>query len=93
MPLLRGGGSAAGRAGEGSGPLRWSKPNDREKCYFYSYDPCELQAVIETQQQVINYQKNNNDLYHSLIVIDDFADAPGRRRQMRELAFILLNLT
>ena len=52
------------------------KPNDRENCYFDSYDPTELEAVIKTQQKVIDYQKQqkHKDLYHSLIVIDDFAD-------------------
>ena len=33
------------------------KPNDREKCYFDSYDPSELEQIINTQQKVINYQK------------------------------------
>ena len=32
------------------------KPNDRDKCYFDEYDPSELQAVITTQQKVIDYQ-------------------------------------
>ena len=32
------------------------KPNDREKCYFDSYDPSELQTVIATQQKGIIYQ-------------------------------------
>ena len=27
------------------------KPNDREKCYFDSYDPSELEQNIKTQQQ------------------------------------------
>ena len=26
------------------------KPNDREKCYFDSYDPAELEQVINTQE-------------------------------------------
>ena len=26
------------------------KPNDREKCYFDSYEPAELEAVINTQE-------------------------------------------
>ena len=52
------------------------KPNDREKCYFDSYDPSELEQVIKTQQKVIDYQKEqkHKDLYQILIVIDDFAD-------------------
>ena len=33
------------------------KPNDREKCYFDSYEPSELEQVIKTQQKVIDYQK------------------------------------
>ena len=32
------------------------KPNDRDKFYFDSYDPSELEQVIKTQQQVIYYQ-------------------------------------
>ena len=31
------------------------KPNDREKCYFDEYDPSELQAVITTQQKVMDH--------------------------------------
>ena len=53
-----------------------TKPSDREKCYFDSCDPSELEQVIETQQQVIYYQKEqkHKDLYQILIVVDDFAD-------------------
>ena len=52
------------------------KPNGREKCYSYSYDPSELEQVIKTQQKAIDYQKEqkHNDLYHILMVVDDFAD-------------------
>ena len=52
------------------------KPNDRETCYFDSYEPSELEAVINTQKKVIDYQKEqkHKDLYQILIVIDDFAD-------------------
>ena len=52
------------------------KPNDREKCYFDSYEPSELDQVIKPQQKVIYYQKEqkHKDLYQILIVIDDFAD-------------------
>ena len=32
------------------------KPNDGEKCYFDSYDPSELEAVMEAQQKAIDYQ-------------------------------------
>ena len=52
------------------------KPNDSEKCYFDPYDPSELEQVIKTQQQVIDYPKEpkHKDLYQILIVVDDFAD-------------------
>ena len=33
------------------------KPSDREKCYFDSYEPSELEQVIKTQQKNINYPK------------------------------------
>ena len=36
------------------------KPHDREKCYFDSYEPSELEQVIKTQQKVIYYQKEQN---------------------------------
>ena len=51
------------------------KPNDREQI-FDSYDPSELEQIIKTQQKVSNYPKEQRHtyLYHSLIVIDGFAD-------------------
>ena len=36
------------------------KPNDREKCYFDSYDPSELESVIKTQQTVTDYKTKKN---------------------------------
>ena len=33
------------------------KPNDREIYYFDSYGPSELEQVINTQQNVINYKQ------------------------------------
>ena len=41
-----------------------------------SYDPAELEQVINTQKKVIHYQKEqkHKDLYQIPIVIDDFAD-------------------
>ena len=52
------------------------KPNDREKCDFDSYEPSELEQVINTQKEVIDYQEEqkHNDLYQIHIVISDFAD-------------------
>ena len=50
------------------------KPNDREKCYFDSYDPSELEQGITTQQKSYRLPTKHNDLYPTVIVIDDFAD-------------------
>ena len=51
------------------------KPNDREKCYFDSYEASELEQVSKTQQKVIDYQKEQKHkyLYQIFTVIDDFA--------------------
>ena len=45
------------------------KPSDREKCYFDSYEPAELEQVIRTQQKVIDYQKEqkHKELYQILM--------------------------
>ena len=63
------------------------KPSDRDKYYFDSYDPAELQQVITTQQKVIDYQKEqrHKGLYQILICIDDFADNPGFTRKSQLL--------
>ena len=59
------------------------KPNDKEKCFFDVYDPSELESVIETQQKVIDYQKEqkHKELYQILIRIGDFADNPNSTRK------------
>ena len=63
------------------------KPSDREKCYFDSYDPAELEQVINTQEEVIDYQKEqkHNNLYKILIVIDGFADDTNFTRKSQLL--------
>ena len=63
------------------------KPNEREKIYFDSYDPAELEQVINTQKKVIDYQKEqkHKDLYQILICIDDFADSPDFTRKSQLL--------
>ena len=52
------------------------KPNDKETYYLDSYEPSELEAVINTQKKAVDYQKEqkHKDLYQILLVIDDFAD-------------------
>jgi len=39
------------------------KPHEREKCYFDSYEPSELEQVIKTQQKVIFYQKEQKHIF------------------------------
>ena len=62
------------------------KPNDRENYYFESYDPAELEQVINTQT-IIDYQKEQKHkyLYQVLIVIDDFADDTNFTRKSQLL--------
>ena len=36
------------------------KPSDREKCYFDSYDPAELEQAINTQKKLSIIRKNRN---------------------------------
>ena len=63
------------------------KPSDREQCYFYSYDPAELEQVIHTQKKVIHYQKEqkHKDLYQIPTVIGDFADDTSFTRKSQLL--------
>ena len=63
------------------------KPNDRETCYFDSYDPAELEQVINTQKKIKDYQKEQKHkyLYQILIVIDDFADGTNCTRKSQLL--------
>ena len=63
------------------------RPSDREKYYFDSYDPAELEQVIRTQKKVIDYQNEQKHkyLYQILICIDDFADSPGFTRKSQLL--------
>ena len=69
------------------------KPNDGEKYYVDSYDPSELEAVIQTQQTIIDYQnkEKHKDVYHVLIVIDGFAEGTNftRKSQLLRQLYIL----
>ena len=49
-----------------------------EKYFFDSYNPDDMQKVIDTQFKVIEYVKNKgyNKLYSICIVVDDFVDMP-----------------
>ena len=63
------------------------KPSDREKYYFDSYDPAELEQVLNTQKKVTDYQKEqkHNDLYQILAVFGDFADDTNFTRKSQLL--------
>ena len=67
------------------------KPNDREKCYFDSYDPAELEQVINTQKKITDYQKEQKHtyLYQILIVINDFADGTNSTRKSQHIHIYL----
>ena len=63
------------------------KPNEKEKLYFDSYDPVELEAIIEKQHKVINYLKSqgHTKMFQILICIDDWADDPSFTRNSKLL--------
>jgi hypothetical protein len=52
------------------------RPFPDEKVYFDSYNPDDLEEIIETQKKVIEIQKEqkHNQMFQILIIIDDFAD-------------------
>ena len=55
---------------------------EKEKCMFEEYIPSELEAVINKQHKIIEYQKKNdyNKLHSILITVDDFADSKAFSR-------------
>ena len=61
--------------------------SDKEKLYFDSYHPEDLEKVISTQSKVIKLVKaaGKKKLFSILIVIDDFADDPTFTRQSKLL--------
>ena len=63
------------------------KPGEKERIYFDSYEPEELEKIIDKQHKVVNYLKSQNHtkLYQILIVIDDWADDPQFTRQSKLL--------
>ena len=50
---------------------------EKEKCFFDEYNPSELEAVINRQHKITEYQKKNGhkQLHSILIIVDDFADS------------------
>jgi hypothetical protein len=63
------------------------KVDEKDKLYFDSYNPNELENIIDTQHKVIKLMKENkrNKLFSILVVIDDFADDPSFTRQSKLL--------
>jgi hypothetical protein len=53
------------------------KPHEREQIYFDHYDPTDLQAIIDKQYKVVEYQKSqgHKQLFQIAIFIDDFAES------------------
>ena len=63
------------------------QPNEKEKVYFDSYEPAELEAIMDKQHKVIDYLKSQGStkMFQILIVIDDFADDPSFTRNSKLL--------
>ena len=62
--------------------------NDKETYFFDHYDPAALKRILDTQRAVIEYQKNRketHELLQTLIIVDDFADAPEFSRNSKLL--------
>ena len=59
----------------------------KEKYLFDSYQPAELERIIETQYKVVEFMKHNKmkNSYQILIIIDDFADDPSFTRNSQLL--------
>jgi hypothetical protein len=63
------------------------KETDSEKLYFDSYNPEDLENIIETQHKVILQQKKqkHSHLFSVLVIVDDFADDPSFSRHSKIL--------
>jgi hypothetical protein len=51
---------------------------DKESCFFNSWDPAALQEILETQGKMVEYQKKNKykKIHGICVIVDDFADDP-----------------
>lgn len=61
--------------------------NEKEQLYFDSYDPDDLENIIDTQHKVTKHVKasGKKKLFSILIIVDDFADDPKFTRQSKLL--------
>ena len=52
--------------------------DEKEKLYYDTYQPEELEEIINTQRKIIHYMKEQKmkKLHSILIIVDDFADDP-----------------
>ena len=59
----------------------------KEKYLFDSYQPAELERIIDTQHSVVEFMKHNKmkQIYQILVIIDDFADDPSYTRNSKLL--------
>ena len=63
------------------------KKDEEPNFYYDSYDPENLEAIIDSQTKIVEYQKKHNHkkIFQILIIVDDFADSPDFSRQSKLL--------
>ena len=62
--------------------------DDEPGLYYDTYEPEALVSIIDTQRQIVEYQKKHNDtkhLFQILIVVDDHAGDPAFSRNNKLL--------
>ena len=64
-----------------------NKKDDEPNFYYDTYDPENLEAIIDSQTKIVEYQKKHNhkQIFQILIIVDDFADSPDFSRQSKLL--------
>ena len=67
------------------------KPHEREQLYFDSYNPVEVEAVVDKEHEVTSYLKSqgHTNMLQILIILDDFVDSPEFTRQSKLLHHFL----
>jgi hypothetical protein len=57
-----------------------------EKCFFSTYNPKELQEVMDRQHRIAEWQKNNGKhVFGVCVIVDDFSDSPEFSRNSKLL--------
>ena len=64
-----------------------NKTDEEPNFYYDSYDPENLEAIIDSQTKIVEYQKKHNHkkIFQILIIVDDFADDPSFSRNSKLL--------